>query len=189
MGKIIVPIHKEGEFYRIDFQPLGESWNEAFWQSLAHNDRIMFIGHELDPSAFAERERELYRLPISTDRIILADPDTNQLELIEVPPVLSKAWIGDPDNPRDLAELAGFIQNEHPRKHCLIRLLVHLHENSQATFNDLREHVHEGYPADDETIKGNIKEARAFIRLYKIPVRLSVSGFTVSRKYISVWPD
>jgi len=102
-----------------------------------------------------------------------------------VDPMLTRAWKGDPDKPRDLAELANLFRRDKPKKHRLIALLDYAHTNAMATFDELRAHVYEGYDASEETIEGNIKEARKLIRRYKIPVRLSVSRAVVSRKYIS----
>ncbi len=137
------------------------------------------------PMSDPRNQEALKRRGLCIDEVILVDIDSGMFEAVEVPPELSKAWAGDPDKPRDLAELADLVRRDFPKKHRVIAFLVYMHVHSSATFAELRCHVHEGYDADEETVKGNIKEARRFVKRYTVPVRLSVSRGIVSRKYMS----
>jgi hypothetical protein len=81
-----------------------------------------------------------------------------------------------------LASLADEIEIRPGKpRNTVIRLLRHMAKHPRATFEELREHVHEGYPAAESTIEGNIREAQAEIKQAALPVKLSTKGFSVVR--------
>jgi hypothetical protein len=81
-----------------------------------------------------------------------------------------------------LAKLADEIEGRRgKRRNCVIRLLRLMASQKRATFEELRQHVHNGYAAADATVEGNVRDTQAEIGKAELPFELSTSEFAVHR--------
>jgi hypothetical protein len=141
-----------------------------------------------------ELERELNANPYNVNPALVAklnvcqklpgfaamyDTETGELGVVEVPPEISKVWAGNPDEPRDLAELASLVRRKQPRLSALARLLDLLHKEGEVTFDAAREKVHEADVGED-AIEAKVKLARRWIRKYELPFKVSISKFHIT---------
>ncbi len=98
---------------------------------------------------------------------------------------LSFGFVRDSGPPTNLAQLADRVREEDPKKHRVVALLSYMHKNPSATFEELRQYAFEGDEMTEDTIKWTIKKAVQIAREAKIPVRLRVSRWVLSRIYMS----
>jgi hypothetical protein len=107
------------------------------------------------------------------------------ITIASVQNILSFGFVRDSGPPTNLAQLADRVREEDPKKHRVVALLSYMHKNPSATFEELRQYAFEGDEMTEDTIKWTIKKAVQIAREAKIPVRLRVSRWVLSRIYMS----
>ncbi len=117
------------------------------------------------------------------------DPDSvcvrheGGITLMSAEKLLRLGFMRDPGSPTNLAQLADFVRRKNPRAHRVADLLDFLHDNAEATFDELRESVYAGYGATEDTIKGHVREAKSLIKKMAIAVEIKRSRSILYRIY------